>query len=65
MPENETLFRDARSANRWRPLCDRMDGGQAPTEAFPEIQNQFYASLQRVWRQWISFRHRASGYPFQ
>jgi hypothetical protein len=52
MPENETLFHDARSANRWRPVCDRLDGGQTPTEAFPEIQNQLYSCLQRVWRQW-------------
>ena len=29
-----------------------MDGGQTPTEAFPEIQLQFYACLRRVWRQW-------------
>jgi len=29
-----------------------MDGGQTPTEAFPDIQIQFYACLRRVWRQW-------------
>lgn len=52
MPENETLFHDARSANRWRPVADRMDGGQTPTDAFPDIQNQFYSCLQRIWRQW-------------
>jgi hypothetical protein len=52
MPENETLFPDARTANRWRPIGDRMDGGQTSIQAFPEIQKQFYKGLQRVWRQW-------------
>jgi hypothetical protein len=52
MPENETLFHDTRSANRWGPVSERMDSGQAPSEAFPEIQDQFFSSLQRVWRQW-------------
>lgn len=52
MPENETLVHDGRTASRWRPLGERMDGGLAPTEAFPAIQDQFYAQLQNVWRQW-------------
>ena len=52
MPENETLIHDGRTVSRWRPLADRMDGGMEPIEAFPEIQDQFYASLRNVWRQW-------------
>ena len=45
MPENETLLPDARNASRWRPVGRRMDEGQSPTDAFPEIQDQFYALL--------------------
>jgi hypothetical protein len=52
MPENETLVYDTRSASRWNPVRERMDGGQAPADLFPEIQHQFYAALQKVWRQW-------------
>ena len=52
MPENETLFRGAGGANRWRAASERMDGGQSPIEAFPEIQDQFYSCFRRVWRQW-------------
>ena len=52
MPENETLVGDTGGASRWRPVSERMDGGQAPADLFPEIQNQFYTSLQKVWRQW-------------
>ncbi len=52
MPENETLIYDARSATRWRPVAERMDGGQSPVELFPEIQDQFYTALQKVWKQW-------------
>lgn len=29
-----------------------MDDGLTVFEAFPEIQNQLYLSLQRVWRDW-------------
>jgi hypothetical protein len=29
-----------------------MDGGQAPTELFPIIQDNFYIFCQKVWRQW-------------
>lgn len=52
MPENETLLADARSASRWRPVAKRMDEGQSPTEAFPEIRDHFYVLLRKVWRQW-------------
>lgn len=52
MPENETLVYDTRSASRWRPVAERIDGGQAPADLFPEIEKQFYTSLQKVWRQW-------------
>lgn len=52
MPENETLVYDPRSASRWRPVGERIDGGQAPVDLFPDIQSQFYRSLQKVWRQW-------------
>ncbi len=52
MPENETLLPDTRNASRWRPVGERMDEGQSPTDAFPVIQDQFYALLQNVWRQW-------------
>ncbi len=52
MPENETLVHDARTASRWRPLGQRIDGGLDPTDAFPAIQNEFYALFQNVWRQW-------------
>ena len=52
MPENETLLYDARSASRWRPVGERMDGGQAPVELFPIIQDNFYTSCQKVWKQW-------------
>jgi hypothetical protein len=52
MPENETLTPNARNASRWQGVNTRMDGGQTPVEAFPEIQNQFYAALQKVWKQW-------------
>lgn len=52
MPENETLVHDTRSASRWRPIRERMDRGQTPTELFPEIQDQFYAYGQKVWKQW-------------
>ncbi len=63
MPENETLIHDGRTVSRWRPLRERLDGGLEPTEAFPAIQNEFYAWLQtrlsdlklqpqNVWRQW-------------
>jgi hypothetical protein len=37
MPENETLLPDARNASRWRPIGERMDKGQSPTDAFPDI----------------------------
>src|SRR5258708_5075881 len=52
MPENETLRYDARSASRWRPVGARMDAGQAATELFPVIQDNFYTSCQKVWKQW-------------
>jgi hypothetical protein len=51
MPENETLLNHARSASRRRSLGEGMDGGMAPTEVFPAIQNQLYALFQNVWRQ--------------
>ncbi|MHC5541940.1 hypothetical protein ACYOEI_27285 [Singulisphaera rosea] len=41
-----TLFRDARSASRWRPVCDRIDGGR-PTKAFPKVQIRFESYLRR------------------
>jgi hypothetical protein len=52
MPENETFLLDARSASRWRPVGERMDRGQPPAELFPEIQDNFFSSCKRVWRQW-------------
>lgn len=56
MPENETLVHDGRTASRWRPIGRRLDEGLPPNDAFPAIQDQFYALFQNVWRQW-----RASG----
>ena len=53
MPENETLVHDARNASRWRAICERMNGGLTPIDAFPDIQRQFYLSFRRAWRQWI------------
>ncbi len=29
-----------------------MDGGQTPVELFSEIQDNFYASCQKAWKQW-------------
>lgn len=52
MAENETLLYDARSASRWRPIGERIDGGELLADLFPIIQDQFYASLQKVWKQW-------------
>jgi hypothetical protein len=43
---------DARNASRWRPVGERIDEGQSPIDSFPVIQDQFYALLQSVWRQW-------------
>jgi len=51
MPENETLAFDATSANRWGPIRDGLDQGLSIGEVFPDIQDQFYRSCQRVWRQ--------------
>ena len=52
MPENETLNPDSRSANRWRPLRNRLDQGQLPSDLFPDIEDGLYASLRRVYKQW-------------
>lgn len=52
MPENETFLYYGRSASRWRPLAERMDGGHLPISIFPDIQDSFYRSCQRVWKQW-------------
>ncbi len=54
MPENEALLHDGRTASRWRPIGHRLDDGVAPSDAFPAIQEQFYAIFQNVWRQWRS-----------
>jgi hypothetical protein len=52
MPENETLSPDARTASRWQPLRDRVAGGESPDQIFPDLQEQFYRSLRRVFKQW-------------
>jgi hypothetical protein len=52
MPENETLNPDKRTASRWRPLKDRLDHGESPNDIFPDLENEFDASLQKVWKQW-------------
>ncbi len=52
MPENETLLHDPRSASRWSPISARMDSGRSPTDLFPAIEHNFYASLQKAWKQW-------------
>ena len=56
MPENETLLYDARSASRWRPFGERIDNGEAPSDLFPDIQDNFYSVFQKVWRQWKAAR---------
>jgi hypothetical protein len=52
MPENETLSPEARTASRWQPLRDRVAGGESPDQIFPDLQEQFYRSLRRVFKQW-------------
>jgi hypothetical protein len=52
MPENETLICDSRNASRWRPIAERLECGQPPSELFAEIQDQFYSALRKVWKQW-------------
>ena len=52
MPENETLRYNARNANGWRQIGERMDAGQSPTELFQLIRDEFYRTCQRVWRRW-------------
>jgi hypothetical protein len=54
MPENETLFPDARTASRWQPLKDRLARGESPNQIFPELEKQFYLALRRVFKQWKS-----------
>jgi len=46
MPENESLIYDAKTASRWQPLSDRMDGGQMPNDMFGDIQDSFYFKKQ-------------------
>jgi hypothetical protein len=53
MPENETLFPDARAASRWQPLRERMAKGESPNEIFPDFEEKFYAALRRVFKQWL------------
>jgi len=52
MPENETLFPDARTASRWQPLKERIAGGESPNEIFSDFEDNFYAALRRVFKQW-------------
>lgn len=47
MPENEVLLPNSRNASRWRQIGERMDEGLSPTDAFPVIQNDFYAFLRK------------------
>mgnify|MGYP000305109246 CR=1 FL=1 len=37
MPGNESLIYDAKTASRWQPLSERMDGGQMPNDMFGDI----------------------------
>jgi hypothetical protein len=53
MPENETLFPDARTASRWQALKERIAGGESPNEIFPDFEEKFYAALRRVFKQWV------------
>jgi hypothetical protein len=53
MPENETLFPDARTASRWQPLWERIERGESPHEIFPEIRKQFYLALRSAFRRWV------------
>jgi len=55
MPENESLIYDAKTASRWQPLSDRMDGGQMPNDMFGDIQDSFYLLCGKVWRRWKRF----------
>jgi len=52
MPENETLFPDARTASRWQPLRDRIARGESPDAVFPDLQEQFHRALKRVFKLW-------------
>ena len=55
MAENETLIFDAKTASRWQPLSERMDGGQMPNDMFGDIQDSFYRLCGKVWKQWKGF----------
>jgi hypothetical protein len=52
MPENETLFPDARTASRWQPLKERIAGGESPNQIFPDFEDEFYSALRRVFKEW-------------
>jgi hypothetical protein len=52
MPENETLFPDARTASRWQPLRERIERGESPEQIFLDYQDQFYRMLKSVFKQW-------------
>jgi hypothetical protein len=52
MPENETLRADPERARRWRPIAERLAKGASPIKLFPEIEDQFYKALHKVWKQW-------------
>jgi len=55
MPGNESLIYDAKTASRWQPLSERMDGGQMPDDMFGDIQDSFYLLCGKVWRRWKRF----------
>ena len=52
MPENETLFPDARTASRWQPLRERLSRRESPREIFPDIRKQFYLALRSTFKRW-------------
>lgn len=52
MPENESLTDNPRTANRWRPLIDRLNSDKSPVDIFTDLEIQFHRALQNVWKHW-------------
>lgn len=53
MPENEALFANPRTANRWHRLRDRIGAGESLDCVFPDLQVQVYTALRRVFKEWV------------
>lgn len=58
MLENEFLYPDRRTVNRWHPLAERLGCGETPDSIFPVLQRQFYLALRNVFKQW---KNRGTG----